>query len=134
MIARWNCYIKGSSFLINYWSRAKRQYLFRMVFNLSSEYTCYECMCLCNLIGFFEHEYSWIADQRDAHEKSIFRRTRRVTTIPRPPLENSWQGRFRSAWYIFVKFIFNLLFFRVCENRVPTKIYQAELDSPRRIL
>ena len=46
--------------------------------------------------------YSWIADQVSAHEKSIFWQTRRVTTIPRPPLESSWRGEFRSFWAIFV--------------------------------
>ena len=34
-------------------------------------------------------KYSWIADQRDAHEKSIWQGTRRVTINPRPPLESS---------------------------------------------
>ena len=33
--------------------------------------------------------YIWIADQQDAHEKSICQWTRRATTIPRPPLENN---------------------------------------------
>ena len=46
--------------------------------------------------------YSWIANQRDAHKKSISQATRRVTTIPRPPLESSRQGEFRSEWSIFV--------------------------------
>ena len=41
---------------------------------------------------------------------------------------------FRSTWYIFVKIIFDLLFFRTCEKRIPTKIYQAESHSPRWIL
>ena len=45
---------------------------------------------------------SWIADQPDAHEKSISQATRRVTTIPRPPLESSRRGEFRSEWSIFV--------------------------------
>ena len=31
------------------------------------------------------------------------------TTIPRPPLENSQQGEFRSAGYIFVRSIFALV-------------------------
>ena len=78
--------------------------------------------------------YSWIAVQRLTHQKSIRQHTRRATTIPRPPLEISWQGEFRSAVTIFVKFIFGVLFFETCENRVPTKIVTADLDSPRRIL
>ena len=36
----------------------------------------------------------------------------------------------RSAGPIFVKTIFGLLFFETCENRVPTKIDPADLDSP----
>ena len=46
--------------------------------------------------------YSWIADQRDAHEKLICQRTRRVTIIPRPPLESSRRGEFRTFDYIFL--------------------------------
>ena len=41
-------------------------------------------------------DYSWIADQRDAYKKMIFRRTRRVTTFSRPLLESSRQGESRS--------------------------------------
>ena len=46
--------------------------------------------------------YSWIADQRDEHEQLICQRTRRITTIPRPPLERSRRGRFRSFRSIFL--------------------------------
>ena len=46
--------------------------------------------------------YSWIANQRHAHEKSIFRRTRRVTTLSRPPLESSRRGESDSVRSIFV--------------------------------
>ena len=46
--------------------------------------------------------YSWIADQRDAHELLICQRTRRVTTLSRPPLESSRQGESDSVWSIFV--------------------------------
>ena len=38
-------------------------------------------------------------------------------TIPRPPLESSRQGKSKSDWTIFVKFIFNLFFqnnFQIC--------------------
>ena len=42
--------------------------------------------------------------------------------------------KFRSALSIFVKSIFDLLFFETSENRVPTKIDKADLDSPRRIV
>ena len=48
--------------------------------------------------------YSWIADQLSAHKKLICQRTRRTTTIPRPPLESSWREKIRSTWYIFVRF------------------------------
>ena len=49
-----------------------------------------------------EAEYSWIADQQDAHEKSIFRRTGRVTAISIPPLESSQRGESRAVGSIFV--------------------------------
>ena len=83
---------------------------------------------------FLDCEYSWIDDQRDAHKKTIFRKSRGVTTIPRPPLESSRRGEFRSAVTIFVKSIFGVLFFETCENRVLTKIVTVDLDLPRRIL
>ena len=70
----------------------------------------------------------------ETHEKSIAGRTRRATTIPRPPLESSQRGESKSALTIFVKFIFDLLLFETSEYRVPTKIVKADLDSPRRIL
>ena len=46
--------------------------------------------------------YSWIPDQQDAHEKLICQRTRRATTIPRPPLESSQWEEFRFVRSIFV--------------------------------
>ena len=46
--------------------------------------------------------YSWIADPQDAHEKLICRRTRRATTLLRPPLESSRRGESRSDRTIFV--------------------------------
>ena len=46
--------------------------------------------------------YSWIADQRHAHEKSICQQTRKTTTIPRSPLENSRRETSRSIRTIFV--------------------------------
>ena len=48
--------------------------------------------------------YSWIADQLHTHTKNC-QQTRRATTIPRPPLEKSRQGEFRSASHIFVQTI-----------------------------
>ena len=69
-----------------------------------------------------------------ADKKLIYQRTRRVTTLLRPPLESSRRGEFRSALSIFVKSIFDLLFFETSENRVPTKIDKADLDSPRQIV
>ena len=78
------------------------------------------------------NRYSWIADQRDAHKKSICQRTKRVTTLSRPPLESSRREEFRSARYIFVTFIFDLLIFETSENMPPTKINQADLGLPRR--
>ena len=77
--------------------------------------------------------HSWIVDQQDAHEKLICQRTRRATTIPRPPLESSRRGESRSAWYTFVNHIFDLLIFETSETMAPTKNYQADLDPPRRI-
>ena len=41
----------------------------------------------------------------ETHEKSIYQRTKRAATIPRPPLESSWRGESKSAVTIFVKFI-----------------------------
>ena len=58
----------------------------------------------------------------------------RAATISRPPLESSWQGEIRLEWSIFVKFIFDLFFQNIFPNNAQTKIHQAELDSPRRIL
>ena len=47
-------------------------------------------------------EYSWIANQRDAHETLICQQTRRVTTIPRPRMKSSWRGEFRSSGFHFL--------------------------------
>ena len=47
-------------------------------------------------------QYSWIGRPIWADKKLIYRRTRRVTTIPRPPLESSRRGEFRSSGSIFV--------------------------------
>ena len=46
--------------------------------------------------------YSWIANQPDTQEKLICQRTRRVTTIPRPPWESSRREESKSALPIFV--------------------------------
>ena len=54
--------------------------------------------------------YSWIGPV-DAHEKPIPQRTKRATTISRPPLESSRRGEFNSAGIIFVKVI--LTFFKI---------------------
>ena len=48
----------------------------------------------------------------DAHKKMIYRRTRRVTTIPRPLLENSRRGESKSALAISVKFILTSYFLK----------------------
>ena len=45
--------------------------------------------------------YSWIANQRDTHEKLICQQTRSAKTIPRPPLGSSRQEKSRSSGYIF---------------------------------
>ena len=42
---------------------------------------------LCRVARVKLRMYSWIADQLSAHEKLICQRTRRATTIPRPPLK-----------------------------------------------
>ena len=44
------------------------------------------------------------------HEKPISGKTKRATTIPRPPLERSWRKEFKSTLTTFVKFIFGLFF------------------------
>ena len=46
--------------------------------------------------------YSWIGRPKRADEKSIYRRTRRVTSLLRPPLESFRRGEFRSDETIFV--------------------------------
>ena len=46
--------------------------------------------------------YSWIGRPIWADKKLIYQRTRRVTTLLRPPLESSRRGEFRSAGSIFV--------------------------------
>ena len=45
-----------------------------------------------------------------SQQKINSRKNVRATTIPRPPLENSQRGESRSAWSIFVKFIFTSFF------------------------
>ena len=77
--------------------------------------------------------YSWIERQKYAHKKSIPEKTVRATTIPRPPLESSRREESRSAWSIFVKFIFDPFFQNNFPNNAQTKIDHADLDSPRRI-
>ena len=57
-------------------------------------------------------DYNWIALPMYAHTKLIPRRTRRAMTIPRPPLESSQQGGFRSAVSIFVRSIFGVSFLK----------------------
>ena len=77
--------------------------------------------------------YSWIADQPDTHEKLICQRTRRVTTIPRPPVESSRQGEFRFSGFHFLWSFFDLLI-KKSQNMVPTKRNPEDLESPCRIL
>ena len=43
--------------------------------------------------------------------KIICQQTRRATTIPRPPLESSWRGEFRSSGFHFLWSFFDLIFF-----------------------
>jgi len=50
-------------------------------------------------------------------------------TILRLPLESSGRGKSRSAWSIFVKFIFDLFFQNNFPNNAQTKIDHADLDS-----
>ena len=59
-------------------------------------------LCCKNIILTYPTGYSWIAFSVDAHEKLIWQATRKVTTIPRPPLESSRRGEFRSEWSFFV--------------------------------
>ena len=72
--------------------------------------------------------YSWIgrpirADKNNS-QKSHKSYDNSKTTV---------QGESRPALTIFVKSIFDLLFFETSENRVPTKIVKTDLDSSRRI-
>ena len=60
-------------------------------------------------------------------------KTVRATTIPRPPLESPWSGESRSAWSIFVNFIFDLFFQNNFPNYAQTKVNHEDLDSPRQI-
>ena len=78
--------------------------------------------------------YIWIAPPVWARKKNDCRKTERATTIPRPPLENSWQGESKSAWFSFVNVIFGLFFQNNFPNIVKRKIVKAESDSPCRIL
>ena len=44
---------------------------------------------------------AWLGPQYlETHKKIFCGQTRRVTIIPRPPLENSQRGESRSSWYI----------------------------------
>ena len=53
-------------------------------------------------------------------------------TNPRPVSESSCRGKSRSAMYIFVRPIFDLVFLKTGENVVSTKMYMADLNSSRR--
>ena len=66
-------------------------------------------------------------------QKNNSRKTVRATTILRQLLDSSRRGESKSAVYIyFLRAIFGL--FRDFSNNVQTKIYTADLDSPRQIL
>ena len=78
--------------------------------------------------------YNWIGRPIRADKKIIPKKNVRAATIPRPPLESYQQEESRSAWSIFVKFIFDLFFQNNFPNNAHTKIDHADLDSPRRIL
>ena len=78
--------------------------------------------------------YSWIGPSVETLEKLIPENTERATTDSRPQPKSSRRGESKSSLTIFVKFIFDLSFFETSENRVPTKIVKADLDSPRQIL
>ena len=84
-----------------------------------------------------ESVYSWIADQQDAHKKLICQRTRRFTTLLRPPLVYSWRGESRSAWYVFVKFILYLLIFETSENmQIQIRLveyFSSEVSDPHEV-
>ena len=63
-----------------------------------------------------------------AHEKLIPEKYQKAMTNPRPPLEGSWQGKSKSAWTIFVKFIFDMFFHNSFPNIVQRKIVKEEPD------
>ena len=54
-------------------------------------------------------------------QKLICQQTRRVTTIPRLRMKSSRQGESKSARYIIVKIIFDLLIFETSKNMRPQK-------------
>ena len=65
-----------------------------------------------------QKKYSWIGPPVATHKKLICQQTERIATIPRPPTKISRQGESKSAWYIFVKFIFSL-FFKITFQIIP---------------
>ena len=77
------------------------------------------------------YRYSWIGHKIRADKKLICQRTRRVTTLLRPPLESSRQGESKSAVYIFVRPMFGLFLitFRLTSEQKHTrKIWIFRID------
>ena len=88
-----------------------------------------------NSLPFNKSEY--ITAGLDIHyelTKIICQQTRRATTIPRPPLESSWRGEFRSIRTIFVGTLFRKLSRKKRSKMDPTKMTHAYLNSPCREL
>ena len=80
-------------------------------------------------------KYSWIGPL-GARTRNINSRTiqRRATTISRPPLESSWQGKSKYSGFSFVWPFFGHLFFKTCGNWASTNLNPKESDSPRQML
>ena len=78
--------------------------------------------------------YSWIGRPKRADKELIYQRTRRVTTLLRPPLESSRREESKYAGSIFVKVIFDLFFQNHFQNNAQTKIDPEDPNSPCREL
>ena len=73
----------------------------------------------------------------DAHEKSISGKNQKGCDLRQTQdkvRKCSRRDESRFSWTIFVWFIFDLIFQNIFRNIARTKIFQAESDSPRRIL
>ena len=84
-------------------------------------------------IDLFYIQLDWTSNM-NRQKNNSWKKNIRATAIPRPPLESSRQEESRSAWSIFVKFIFDLFFQNNFPNNAQTKVDHADLDLLRQIL